>query len=335
MQVRSLAFSFPGRLSQAIRSAFVLPLGVVAVFASVVGYGALILPGGWDGSGGLNVTLALMVVVWALGLATRAFEPQSRLAGGIETLCLFLMLSLLAAIAAAVLAIGGGEFIDPQLAAADALIAPFYDWRSVVLALPDYPVVYTLLSYTYASLNWQPFAFMAVVFLFGKLRDYDALISGWALGMAGCILPFHYLPALSPYVYYGITREEMEGAMVGLPWEFFQKFEGMRGGTIDSIGLHNVTGMVTIPSFHACAAIILAWCWWRFAYLRWPFLVLNIGMALTAVPIGGHYVVDVLAGVGVAMLAIAAVNFAQKRLSVDAASSLPEANGRRPSPVAA
>jgi hypothetical protein len=70
---------------------------------------------------------------------------------------------------------------------------------------------------------------------------------------------FHF--ALSPYNYFGITRDMMSDAAVGLLRDFLAKFEGMRSGAIDSIGMDNLTGMVTIPSFHACAAVLLASCW--------------------------------------------------------------------------
>ncbi|APE28943.1 hypothetical protein BMF35_a2114 [Aurantiacibacter gangjinensis] len=283
-------------------------MAMLAVFAAIVAYGVTILPGGWNGDASLNASLAFICFVWVMGFGTRMFSPGSKLAGLIETLCIFAMLSLFAALAASVLAIGGGAYIDDTLVALDKALFPFFDWRSFTLNLPEYPRLYTALSYIYASLNWQPFAFLVLVLFFGSLRDMEGLVSVWALGMAGCILPFHFLPAKSPYIHYGISREDMPGSLVALPWDFLPKFEGMRSGAIDSIGMDNLTGMVTIPSFHACAAVLLSWCWWRFRLLRWPFVLLNIGMALAAVPIGGHYVIDIVAGAAVAIVAIALVN---------------------------
>lgn len=304
---------FDQRVARNLREAFAIPITVVAIFSAIIVYGASILPGRWSGGRALNVTLGLIAIVWALGFVTRMFEPQSKLAGLIEAGCLFVTISFTGALATSVLAIGGGPFIDEHLIAMDAALFPFYDWKSVVLALPDHPNAYRLLSHVYASLNWQPIVLLAIVFFFAKLKDFDQFLGAWALGMAGCILPFHFLPAQSPYIYYGIAREDMAGALVGLPWDFLPKFEGIRSGAIDSIGIDNLTGMVTIPSFHACAAVILAWYFWRFVWLRWPFLLLNVGMALAAVPIGSHYVIDIVAGAAVAVAAISTVAFFDKR----------------------
>jgi membrane-associated phospholipid phosphatase len=67
---------------------------------------------------------------------------------------------------------------------------------------------------------------------------------------------------------------------------------------------HAINGLVTVPSFHACAATLLAWGFHRTPMLRWPLLGLNGLMLLSAIPIGGHYVTDVAAGFLVAVGAI-------------------------------
>jgi membrane-associated phospholipid phosphatase len=65
-----------------------------------------------------------------------------------------------------------------------------------------------------------------------------------------------------------------------------------------------LNGVVTFPSFHAAAAILLGWGFWALRWIRWPAVALNIAMFLAAVPIGGHYVADILAGAAAAVLAI-------------------------------
>jgi len=81
---------------------------------------------------------------------------------------------------------------------------------------------------------------------------------------------------------------------------------GLRSGAIDAISIDTVTGLVNMPSFHACAAAVLAWTFWSWRWLRWPMLALNAAMTFAAIPIGGHYFCDIIAGLGVAALAIRA-----------------------------
>jgi membrane-associated phospholipid phosphatase len=64
-------------------------------------------------------------------------------------------------------------------------------------------------------------------------------------------------------------------------------------------------GLISFPSFHSATAAIYAWATWRTPVVRWIGLALNLLM-LIATPIhGSHYLVDVLAGLAVAVAAVA------------------------------
>ena len=292
----------PARLRDRV---FILPLVVIAVFVAVITYGALRLPGGYDGTNGPNTFFALIAVVWTLAIVTRRVQPDSRLAGAVEVLALFFALSILAAFSSASLAIGSGPYIDASLAAMDRALVPFLDWQALVRWLPENPRAYYGLSLIYDTLNWQPFVLIVATAIFGQAGDQERFISAWAVGLALCILPFHWFPALSPYNYYAIPPEDMAGVSVAMPWHFLPIMEGLRDGTIQQLSIDTVSGMVTIPSFHAAAATILGASFWRLRLLRWPMLVLNVGMAVAAIPIGSHYVVDIIAGVACGALAVA------------------------------
>ena len=65
-----------------------------------------------------------------------------------------------------------------------------------------------------------------------------------------------------------------------------------------------LVGYVTFPSFHAAAACLFAWSAWQVRWLRWPGFALNLLMAISTIPAGGHYLVDVFGGVAVALAAV-------------------------------
>src|SRR5690606_38502830 len=123
--------------------------------------------------------------------------------------------------------IGGGDYVDPGLHAIDKILFPFYDWKAVALELPNYPRIYWLLNQNYNALNWQPFAFIGLTAIIGRVRDQGAFLTAWGAGLIGCILPLHWFPALSPYSFYGIAREDLPGHMVGLTWNFIPVLDGM------------------------------------------------------------------------------------------------------------
>jgi membrane-associated phospholipid phosphatase len=71
----------------------------------------------------------------------------------------------------------------------------------------------------------------------------------------------------------------------------------LRLGTLTSINILALVGIVSMPSFHAAAAVLMAVACWPIPWLRWPTLLLDAGMLVATVPMGAHYLVDVIAGV--------------------------------------
>lgn len=301
---------------------FAVPVVLLGIFGLLIARGIWLLPGGYNGTNGLNATLLFVLLIWGLGMIGRCAQPGSRIASGIVTAALFAAVSLCAALAAASNAIGSGDYIDPWLVAIDQTLFPFYDWKAVATTLPDYPTLYMVLNNSYNSLTWQPILFILITVGFGQVRDLSVFITAWTLGLLGCILPFHWLPALSPLPYYGISQTDLPGHLTALPWRFVPVIEGMRNGTTPALDVESLTGMVTIPSFHACGATILLWAYWRHRVLRWPFVILNILMALAAVPVGSHYIIDIIAGVTVGVLAAMGAEVLTQRSALPASFTM-------------
>jgi hypothetical protein len=77
----------------------------------------------------------------------------------------------------------------------------------------------------------------------------------------------------------------------------------LRDGTFTPAGTGHSHGLVSMPSMHAALAVLSCLALWRFRAWRIP-LALFTGVMLAATPSeGGHYLVDVLAGVAVALVA--------------------------------
>ena len=66
----------------------------------------------------------------------------------------------------------------------------------------------------------------------------------------------------------------------------------LRSGALTTVRWQAVEGIVTFPSFHAIWAILLI-----LALPTWPIVVLNVLMVISTVTSGGHYVIDVVAGI--------------------------------------
>ena len=80
----------------------------------------------------------------------------------------------------------------------------------------------------------------------------------------------------------------------------------VRDGVLRELDLLNLAGIVTFPSFHACSAVLYAWALWPVWWMR-PVALLANGAMLASTPVdGGHYFIDLFAGIAVAVLAIVA-----------------------------
>jgi membrane-associated phospholipid phosphatase len=67
---------------------------------------------------------------------------------------------------------------------------------------------------------------------------------------------------------------------------------------------NGIIGLVSFPSFHAGAAVLLATATRNLKWFWAPFLVFNVMILIGTISEGGHYFVDVIAGCLFALSAI-------------------------------
>ena len=93
---------------------------------------------------------------------------------------------------------------------------------------------------------------------------------------------------------------------VSLPHaSFTADYLGMRAHALAQIPLDDPRGIISFPSFHASSAVLLTYLV-RGIPVLYPAMLLFNGLMVLGTPVfGGHYLVDVLAGLAVAGLTIA------------------------------
>jgi membrane-associated phospholipid phosphatase len=70
----------------------------------------------------------------------------------------------------------------------------------------------------------------------------------------------------------------------------------LRDGTLTAINLRNLQGLISFPSFHAAVAALIMLAVYRERWIGPVAVVLNAVMLVATISVGGHYLVDVLAG---------------------------------------
>ena len=89
----------------------------------------------------------------------------------------------------------------------------------------------------------------------------------------------------------------------------------IRSGQWTVFDLSRAEGIVNFPSFHTTLAILFVYAVRRHGWALAIFVPLNAVMIASTVPVGGHYLVDLPAGAGVAAASIAATRSLQRWLT--------------------
>ena len=104
------------------------------------------------------------------------------------------------------------------------------------------------------------------------------------------------LPAESAWVYYDVTSMVNAAHM--------PDFTALRDGQLRNLDLRHLEGLITFPSFHATLAILFVYVTRGRRIALTVTALLNAVMLVSVLTAGGHYLVDVIAGIAVAAAAM-------------------------------
>ncbi len=286
-----------------------------------------ILPALW----GVNALVALVVLLWvaatpltldwrslvaptatSCGLTVLAFfyrRRDGRIALTLVTFAQLTAFTIVAELLSYALASAGGPLWDARLYAADRSLG--LDWRAYLGFVDARPWLGTAFHLAYLSLFPQIVLTVLGLGLAGKARALQAFAAALMLSCLVCLIVSALMPAFANFVYLGLTPADFPNLRPAASFVHVAALEGLRSGAITALSLRDSQGIITFPSFHAALAVIFALSVRRVRGVRWLSLGLN-ALVVLATPIdGGHYFVDVLAGVAIALAAFwAASRFA-------------------------
>jgi membrane-associated phospholipid phosphatase len=197
-------------------------------------------------------------------------------------------------------AASGYPLVDSALTKLDALLFGF-DWNVEANWVTNHPTLDWLLHRAYFSLYYQG----ALVFLIGSVsRPGDRngeIIWQFCISLVLTCVVFIFTPALGHV------------AHIGTGW--MSTLMMIRNGEWGALDFSHVEGIISFPSFHTTLAILLVYA---VRHHRWALAVLlplNMLLIVATLSVGGHYLVDVLAGAAVAILSIAATRLLRQQLA--------------------
>jgi hypothetical protein len=139
------------------------------------------------------------------------------------------------------------------------------------------------------------------------VRCWDFALA-WALSLSLTLAVFAIAPAIGAYGFHHIPHAAVSGVVNPVGWRQPLMLEHLRHAATVTVRPQDMLGIVEFPSFHTASAVLLTWGFWAVRPTRFVAVPMNLGVLFASVPIGGHYLPDIIGGIIVAMLGIAAMS---------------------------
>jgi hypothetical protein len=196
---------------------------------------------------------------------------------------------------------------DARLFAADRAVG--FDFRAILSHVNDRVWLIEILAFGYNAISWEIWLIVVALPLAGYTRRTAEYISAWLLGLGITCCITIIVPAIGVYQALGTAASDFPNITPQSYLDTLVEIPLLREGALRTLDLGQLLGVVTFPSFHAATAVLYGWALWPVRWAR-PFNLALNGVMLAATPIcGGHYLMDVLAGVVVATAAIYAARY--------------------------
>ncbi|QNQ08078.1 phosphatase PAP2 family protein [Sphingomonas alpina] len=219
-----------------------------------------------------------------------------------ECLGLLSLLSLLGALASYAVAATTTGYVDHLLAAIDASLG--FDWVAFYRFFAHNPAVAHLAILAYSNIFYSPAVILVALVVTGRRDRAHIFLMAYAIALTATVAAFALFPAQGALLYYIGWKPDFMPA-IGL--DHVMVIANLRSGAMTVINPATLSGLISFPSFHAAAALLFIWAAWPLKLLRWPMVAINVAM-LFATPVHGcHYLIDVIGGLMIAGLSIAAL----------------------------
>jgi membrane-associated phospholipid phosphatase len=183
---------------------------------------------------------------------------------------------------------------DGALATADHALG--LNWLDMYQWLTRHPAIEAGAHAVYLSLGPEMLILLFALELLGHHNQARAFLL-WFMVAAIATLGIGILfPAAGAFVYYHLPVASTTG--------YVAQWADLRNGTLRTINPLDNHGLVVFPSFHATLAVLSAVAAMPLRILKIPLLALNLLVILSTPAMGGHYFVDIVAGIILAALTV-------------------------------
>jgi len=170
------------------------------------------------------------------------------------------------------------------------------NWLDMYQWFTRYPAIEASAHAVYISLGPEMLILLVALELLGHHGHARRFLLWFIVAAVVTIGSGILMPAAGAFVYYDLP--------VASATAYVTQWTDLRNGTLRTFNPFDTQGLVIFPSFHATLAVLCACAAWPLRFFKIPLLALNLFIILSSPAMGGHYFVDIIAGIILAALAI-------------------------------
>ena len=178
------------------------------------------------------------------------------------------------------------------------------DWRGLLDWMNVQSAIHPLFTLPYLSFTIQASTTVLALAFSSRLLELRTFVLAFMFSALVCIAISAIVPAEGTWGFYRLTPADYPAIVPATRELHLPIFHGLRDGSLRTITGMTSEGIITFPSFHAALGVIFMVGLWPVPVLRWIGAVVN-GLMILATPVdGGHYFIDVFAGIAIAVLCL-------------------------------
>jgi hypothetical protein len=251
----------------------------------------------WRGVPLYAMALAMFSLAWLCHILWPGTSSESVIAEALLVACLLLSLTYIVAPAQYVAVAFKRPLIDPWLAAADAKLGVHVP--ALAAWTRHHLLVSRLLSFAYITIGPQLFLPVIVLGIFKREREkLWEYCFNFHFCLVVTLLALGIFPAACAFNFYGFESTIDQT-------RFTTHFLGVRAGTFSVIEFDQMEGLISMPSFHVAAGLMVTWAFRRYRIWLAVLACLNTLMIAATFMTGAHYFVDVVATLALFLASVA------------------------------
>jgi membrane-associated phospholipid phosphatase len=248
-------------------------------------------------------SVSLIVGIGASAFLLRRFPNVRGIAFALSGMLQYTVLSLATAMMAFCAATLQAPLQDAAMLAVDRAIG--YDWQSYVRFDAGHRWLQTIYAIGYASILWQPIVVCLTLSLRASERRLVIYQVATSVTLVAAVAIFAVAPVTTAWVHGHVVMPELREA--GLPvgsHDWIDQLVELRAGGGRLVVWSMNAGIIGFPSFHCAAALLNGWALYQDRAMRPVALPLNFAMIAATPLLGGHYLVDLIAGLAIALASV-------------------------------